>query len=180
MLFYGDYKLKTVAAQSRELVCNRMRCRSIQAFTLVELMVAISIISLIAGSSIYAILDSNRFAAVDRMRTAAKTACQEKIDQALTTPYSPPDLLPAIFTVSGSIPAPSGTPDHGTLTATETSIPLYVDQTDATQSVVHGTRKVWVSLSDSTLGLVRVWVRVDYTFQGKAYAYEMYVLRAPD
>jgi prepilin-type N-terminal cleavage/methylation domain-containing protein len=157
-----------------------LRVDAMRAFTLVELLVSISIIGLVSGSSIYAILDSNRFAAIDRVRTSAKAACQEKIDQALTVPYSPPDLLPTLFTMGGSIPSPSGNPDRGTQTIATETIPLYVDQDDAARTVVQGTRNTRVSLSDATLGLVRVWVRVDYTVRSKAYAYEMYVVRAPD
>ena len=174
-MFYNYHRIRTGFA-----VGGLRRVCSSRAFTLVELLVSISIIGLIAGSSIYAMLDSNRFAASDRVRTAAKTACQEKIDQALTTPYSPPDALPTLFTTGGSIPAPSGSPDQGTQTIPTETIALYVDQDDTTRTVVQGTRTTRVSLSDSILGLVRVWVRVDYSFRGKAYAYEMYVVRAPD
>ena len=158
----------------------RARALSAGAFTLVELIVATTVIGLVAGSSIYALLDANRFAATQRIRTAAKAACQERIDQALTTAYSPPDALPALFTTAGSIPAPNGNPDRGTQTIPTESLTLYVDQTDATENLVPATRTTRVSLSDSALGLVRVWVRVDYTFRGKAYAFEMYVVRAPD
>ena len=91
---------------------SRARVIAAQAFTIVELIVATTVIGLVAGSSIYALLDANRYAATQRVRTAAKAACQERIDQALTTPYSPPDALPALFTRGGSIPAPNGSPDR--------------------------------------------------------------------
>jgi prepilin-type N-terminal cleavage/methylation domain-containing protein len=164
--------------RGRTFSSGRNLCR---AFTLVELLVAMSIIGLVAGSSVWAMLDSNRFASIDRIRTAAKAACQEKIDQALTTPYSS-DALPPLFTTGSpaSIPAPSGNPDRGTQTIPAETISLYVDQDNTNPQAVQGTRTTRVSLSDATLGLVRVWVRVDYTFRGKAYSYEMYVVRAPD
>lgn len=158
-----------------------LRLHSNGAFTLVELLVAMSIIGLVAGSSVWAMLDSNRFASIDRVRTAAKAACQEKIDQALTIPYTP-DALPPLFTTGSpvTIPPPNGNPDRGTQTIPSETISLYVDQDNANPPVVQGTRQTRVSLSDATLGLVRVWVRVDYSFRGKAYSYEMYVVRAPD
>ena len=179
----------------RDWAASRARALSTGAFTLVELIVATTVIGLVAGSSIYALLDANRFAATQRVRTAAKAACQERIDQALTTPYSPPDALPALFTTAGSIPAPNGNPDRGTQTVDSLSpagqllkssepISLYFaqddEQKDQSHAQVQATRTTRVSLSDATLGLVRVWVRVDYTFRGKTYAYEMYVVRAPD
>jgi prepilin-type N-terminal cleavage/methylation domain-containing protein len=164
----------------RDSALLRTRALSTGAFTLVELIVATTVIGLVAGSSIYALLDANRFAATQRIKTAAKAACQERIDQALTTAYSLPDALPALFTTGGSIPAPNGSPDRGTQTIPTESLTLYVDQNDATENVVQATRTTRVSLSDATLGLVRVWVRVDYNFRGKTYAYEMYVVRAPD
>ncbi len=170
MILYSPYK---------RLPAPAVRAGSQEAFTLVELVVAISLISLMAASSVYALLSSNRFAATDRARTAAKTSCQERIDQALASAYSPPDLIPSFFAVSGSIPAPNGSPDRGTVTSTET-IPLYLDQSDSSKIAVSGTRTTRVSLSDSTLGLVRVWVRLDYTFQGKNRSYERYLVRAPD
>ena len=143
---------------------------------------ATGIIGLVALSSIFGILDANRFAALQRLKTSAKAACQERIDQALTTPYSPPDALPALFLSGVSIPAPNGSPDRGTQTIAPEPFKLYVDQndTDDTENVVPATRTTRVSLSDATLGLVRVWVRVDYSFRGKMYSYEMYVVRAPD
>jgi prepilin-type N-terminal cleavage/methylation domain-containing protein len=159
---------------------SRAQAVSVGGFTLAELIVAVTVIGIVAGSSIYAMLDANRYAAAQRVRTAAKAACQERIDQALTTAYSPPDLLPTLFTSGGTIPAPNGSPDRGTQTIPTESITLYTDQSDATENVVPATRNTRVSLSDSTLGLVRLWVRVDYTFRGKAYSHEMYVVRAPD
>lgn len=150
---------------------------------MVELLMTITLISLVAAGSIYAMLDSNRFAAVDRVRTAAKTACQERIDQAMTTPYIPPDLVPTLFSLSGTILGPNGTPDTGNVISTELGISLYTDQEQSggqDVKVVQGTRTTRVSLSDSTLGLVRIWVRVDYKFRGKDYSYEMYAVRAPD
>ena len=159
---------------------SRAQAVSLAAFTIAELLVAVGVIGIVAGSSIHAMLDANRFAAVQRVRTAAKAACQERLDQALTTAYSAPDLLPALFTVAGSIPAPNGSPDRGTQTIPTEALTLYTDQTDATESVVPATRTTRVSLSDSTLGLVRIWVRVDYTFRGKAYSHEMYAVRSPD
>lgn len=151
------------------------------AFTLVELLVAMSVIGLVAGSSVWAMLDSNRFAAIDRVRTAAKAACQEKIDQALTVPYAS-DAIPPLFTTGSpaTIPSPNGNPDRGTQTIPAETISLYVDQDNTSPAAVQGTRITRVSLSDAALGLVRVWVRVDYSFRGKAYSYEMYVVRAPD
>jgi prepilin-type N-terminal cleavage/methylation domain-containing protein len=149
------------------------------AFTLVELMVSLSIIGLVASSSVFALLDSNRFATKDRLTSVAKAACQERIDQALTTPYTTPDALPPLFVLNGIIPAPNGSPDRGTQTTTE-SVSLYIDQLSTNQVVVQGTRVTRVSLSDAALGLVRVWVRVDYSFRSKPYSYEMYVVRAPD
>ena len=145
---------------------NAQRQLGEAAFTLIEILVTIAIISLVASGSIYAMLDANRFAATDR---------------AMTTRYSPPDLLPALFVNSlGAIPNPNGSPDRGTKTLPDASVPLYVDQDDGTQVTVPSTRSIRVSLSDSTLGLVRIWVRVDYTFRGKARSYEMYSVRAPD
>jgi type II secretory pathway pseudopilin PulG len=165
---------------------SRAQAVSLAAFTIAELLVALGVIGIVAGSSIYAMLDANRYAAVQRVRTAAKAACQERIDQALTVPYSAPDLLPALFTVGGSIPAPSGSPDRGTETSTE-SISLYTDQTDANENVVPAKRTTRVSLSDAALGLVRVWVRVEYKFRDNNndptkynYSHEMYAVRAPD
>jgi prepilin-type N-terminal cleavage/methylation domain-containing protein len=158
-----------------------LRLHSDAAFTLVELLVSMSIIGLVAGSSVWAMLDSNRFAAIDRIRTAAKAACQEKIDQALTVPYSS-EALPALFTTGSpaSIPPPNGNPDRGTQTIPSETVSLYVDQDDLKPPAPQGTRTTRVSLSDATLGLVRVWVRVDYNFRGKAYSYEMYAVRALD
>ena len=158
----------------------RSQVISAAAFTIAELAVGMTVIGIVAGTSIYAMLDANRFAASQRVRTAAKAACQERIDQALTIAYSPPDLLPTLFTSAGSIPAPNGSPDRGTQTIPTESIALYTDQSDANENVVPATRTTRVSLSDATLGLVRIWVRVDYTFRGKAYSHEMYAVRAPD
>ena len=59
-------------------------------FTLLEVLVATSLLVLLAGSSIWALTQANNYASIARLYTGAETAAQNRIDYLLTdSPFNP-------------------------------------------------------------------------------------------
>src|SRR5438046_3171600 len=77
-------------------------------FTLAEVLVATSLLGLLAGSAIWTLTQANSYAAVSRLRTGAENAAQNQIDLILTDgPFNPqntPPEIPAELQVGTSAP----------------------------------------------------------------------------
>jgi type II secretory pathway pseudopilin PulG len=65
-----------------------IRHRSSEAFTLMEIMVAASVILIFSLGAIVSLTTMNRRANAGRLQTLALAAAQQKIDDILTTPWS--------------------------------------------------------------------------------------------
>jgi prepilin-type N-terminal cleavage/methylation domain-containing protein len=141
--------------------------------TLVELLIAAAALALVSGVAISGLTMLNTRAAIERNQSSAKELCQQAIEQALALPFDPPTTVPAIF--GGTWP-PSVS---GTSTAPE-NVQLYVQKENENTVIVQGTRTNTVALADSTTNLIQFTTRVDYSYRGKNYKYEMYTLRAPN
>ena len=158
-----------------------------------EPMIAVGILAIIASSTLYAMMSSNRFAVSQRYVSNAKALCQERIDQALLNRF-PPATNNTFF---GNWAALA----HGTetLTLQEDDIPIYTMADAGSTALVKGTRKTWVTRfpnpasTDPAFVYARVRVRVDFWVAGRGlnnklqsqagaipFFYEMTTLRSPD
>lgn len=149
------------------------RCTHIvryKGFSLSELMVTLGVVTALCLGAATSLIFANRTGTMDRSRTSARALCQDRIEQVLSQPYTPPNKLPAVF---GTWPIP------GTDTVSSTDpVDVYVD--DAGNKVINGTRTVTVSRPNATLNYVLVTARVDYTYRGRSYQQEISTVRAPD
>ena len=162
----------------------------LSAFTLAEPLMAIAVIAVVASSALYTLFASNRYVASQRLVSSAKALCQERIDEALSDPFTP-TRVPAFFGGAWPLPAVE------TLTSTE-NVPLYFPQDSATTPLVSGTRRTWVSgvvpnAATPNFTYARVRVRVEFWNNGRGVGnvrvtapgahplfYEMITLRSPD
>lgn len=133
-------------------------------------MVTLGVVTTLCLGAATSLIFANRTGSVDRSRTSARALCQDRIEQVLSQPYTPPNKLPAVF---GTWPIPA----TDTVTSTD-PVDVYVD--DAGNKVINGTRTVTVSRPNATLNYVLVTARVDYTYRGTTYQQEINTVRAPD
>jgi type II secretory pathway pseudopilin PulG len=162
-----------------------------QAFAIVEPLIAIGLLAIVASSTLFALSSSNRYVASQRYVSNAKALCQERIDEALTRPFTSTNI-PSFL---GTTYPPSTTE---TKTASET-VPIYTMATatatdPAGPKLVTGTRETWTKwVSASGADFARVRVRVEFWVNGRGlnnklqtqtgalpFVYEMTTLRAPD
>lgn len=157
----------TPTATSRD---RHVRGWTAGGFTLTELAVTLAVVTAISLGAATGLLSANRTGSVDRNRTSARALCQDRIEQALSQPFSPPNTIPSIF---GTWPVPVA----DTITSSDT-VDVYAD--DGGASVISGTRTVTVSRPNTTLNYVLVTARVNYLFRGSNYQQEICTVRAPD
>jgi prepilin-type N-terminal cleavage/methylation domain-containing protein len=164
-------------------------------FTLVELLAAIAILSLVVGSAIWGLNMLNYYASLSRCYTAAQTLAQNQIDVILTRgPYDP---------VGGNLPSPNilrtdatyyTNPADGSISTSATGsyiVPIYKDPKNGNQ-IVTGTiattvKDAGVAWSGTNLNVRQATVTVTFTFrQGKGlfkngtYTVTMNTMRSPD
>ena len=141
------------------------------------MMMALSILALVAASTFAAMSQANRFAVTNRVYTCAQTLVQNQIDTFLSVgPFYPqfnPPLVPT---------------ELATGTNTSNNIPIYADTVTAA-TIVNGsmTRTVAdLGLTQTTNSVTqnlytrRLTVTLSYTFGGKNYSIVMSTLRASD
>jgi type II secretory pathway pseudopilin PulG len=147
----------------------------LDGFTYAEMMMALSILALVAASTFAAMSQANRFAITNRVYTCAQALVQNQIDTFLSVgPFNPQsDLIPA---------------ELATGTNTTNNIPIYADTASAA-TIVSGsmTRTVAdLGLTQTTNSVTqnlytrRLTVTLSYTFGGKSYSIVMSTLRASD
>ena len=150
-----------------------------RAFSLVEVLVAVSLVGLIAASAIWALVQANNYAAIARLRTGALTAAQSRIDYLLAdSPFNPQMGEYGTtneWAVGSSIqnvtvytePAGAGAQTHtvtGQLTTTVSQVP------DPTVGKAPGAQ----------LNLYTATVIVTYTYRNRNYSVQLNAVRASD
>ena len=75
--------------------------------TLVEVMIAFSVLVLTSVGGISGFVLLNRYAENNRSLSMARALCQERIEQAQTLPYRPTDATPTLPSAPSSDPSPS-------------------------------------------------------------------------
>jgi prepilin-type N-terminal cleavage/methylation domain-containing protein len=148
-------------------------CRR-SAFTLTEILVAMTLIGLVATGSFWALITSNRQAGASRLFTTAQAIAQNEIElietdgpfnpQASPNPQIPLSLAIGIWV--------------------KPNVVIYVDPVNA-NVIVTGTKTIEVSdpgftLNGLDLHMRQVTVRLDYNYVGHAYVVKTSTLRTSD
>lgn len=144
-------------------------------FAFMEPMIAVAILAIVASSTLYAMMASNRFVSSQRFTSNANALCQERIDQALTEP----------FTSAGANPSPAPSPlpkpvyfGTGALPTTEPASPTHSETVSiytvsaSGANLQPGTRNTWVTgytpdASDPGFTYARLRVRVEFWLNPK-------------
>jgi Tfp pilus assembly protein PilV len=149
------------------------RFRRAAGIALTEVLIAAAVLALFTVTSVSAMAQINRWAAVARCRTMALAIAQQKVDQILTTSWSVLNSTPAILTAG---------------TTTESNLPLNYDTLNNESNLISN----WTGF-DTPINVTRVTtitsisthqvsavVTVSYTYRGKSYSVSMNTLRATD
>lgn len=183
--------------------------KRLRAFTLLEVSFAVAIFALFAVGSIYALNLANRFANNSRYRTLAMAAAQQRLDLAMTTPWSTNTTPAAVLRVDSGVAGTTGntkitvgTDSQGRPQATteESSLPLNNDAFNAETGLGSAftnydvqvfdkrttviTKLMDASGNDPAKGansrLLRINVTVSYTYRSKPYSVTLSSLRTAD
>ncbi len=163
-------------------------------FTLLELLIGISLLATFSVSAIYALTSFNRNAAVNRNATAVMAILQDRMDRVLTAPYSATSTSPLLAAtgdgadvdgdgipdgVAESWPDPSGA-------APPDNVPIVVTR-DANQTgVVRGTLYRRVAPVGTAYGmandadLLQVSYLLRYSYRGRNFSTRLVSLKARD
>jgi hypothetical protein len=148
-------------------------------FALVELIVALALLTLIVVSSTQALVQANRQSAAMRMLTAARGIVQRNIDTALTVTWNS-SVEPAILVVtpnSGSLYDDDAPPASNT----DNVVQIAVMQ-DGTTATVPGQlwRTVTPIANPENAQIRQVTFRLNYTYLSRQYSVQMVTVRAID
>lgn len=156
--------------------------------TLVEVMVAVGILALTTVGGISAFTLLNNYAASNRNLTSAKELCQERIEQALGMGFQPPAILPQVngYYILGQASNWSRSnnlatgPTSEVTTSTENNVNVYLQQ-DGQTVLVPGTRTTSIVCPNAAqTDVAQFTVKVNYTYRGKPFTYQMTTLRTSD
>ena len=151
---------------------KRLR-RGTAGFTLVEVLIAGTLLAVLISGSVTALTQLNRWATAARLRTIAMAVAQQRIDLIETTPWQLVGTRPALLT-AGSV--------------TENNVPLNNDDYNAATSLVSpyttldsqvmSTRTTVIS--DLTARTLRATVTVTFTYRNRPFTITLNTLRATD
>jgi type II secretory pathway pseudopilin PulG len=156
------------------------KARATAAFTLVEAMVAISVLAIGVASAVGALTKFNSIASISRNATGAYAAVMNQIDLIQSdAPFNPGKTNP-----DGTAQIP---PELQLGTQTQNNVPVYQDPN--TGVVVSGTMTTTVSDISSTytqgsqtypVTMYQAVVTVTYTYLSRNYSFSMSTIRASD
>jgi prepilin-type N-terminal cleavage/methylation domain-containing protein len=147
--------------------------RRVCGFTLVEVIIATTVLALFICGAVSAMVQVNRWASAARLRTLALALVQQKIDQVLTTPWSVLSTTPTVLTAG---------------TTTETKLPLNNDTFNNESGLSSAFTNLDVQVIDTRVTQVtsisahqvRAVVTVNYTYRAHPYSVSMTTLRTTD
>jgi prepilin-type N-terminal cleavage/methylation domain-containing protein len=154
-------------------------------FTLAEVLIATTLLGLVAAGSIWALAQANNYAAISRLYTGAETVAQNQIDLILTDgPFNPqnnPPEIPTALTVGSSCIGSGCVPASTVPGPTIYSEPAGAD--GSTHSVI-GTMATTVTkvppINGTDLNLYSATVVVTFTYRSKQYRVQLNAMRASD
>ena len=161
-----------VTAFSLRRPAGRLR-RGSAGFTLVEVLIAGTLLAVLISGSVTAFTQLNRWATAARLRTIALAVAQQRIDLIETTPWQVTGTRPALLTAT---------------TTTENNVPLNNDDYNAASSLitpyttldsqVMSTRTTVIT--DLTARTLRASVTVTFTYRNRPIVITLNTLRATD
>lgn len=155
---------------------RRFKVRKRVGFTLLEILVAVSITAAIAGTSILGLVQLNHNAVLARLQTGASTSAQSRIDRFLAASPFRPDLNKVATELA------TGTVEEGSAAAP--TVAIYRDPHDPSTRI-NGWAVTRISdVSTDYLG-EKVWayqcdVSVAYRFRGRPYWVRLSTIRTAD
>ena len=161
----------TVQCQKLPIMGPARRQR--QGFTMVEVLIAASIMAVFACTSLVALTQLNRYAAVSRLRTLALAFVQQRIDLFMTTPWDVATSAPAILVVGATTEnnLPLDNDNFNNATGLSTAFTNLDLQANATRT------KTVTSISARVRSAV---VTVTYSYRGRTYSVSMNSMRTTD
>jgi prepilin-type N-terminal cleavage/methylation domain-containing protein len=147
---------------------------SLLGFTLVELMIATAVITIVGIAGVQALAMMNSKAEAMRILNNARAAVQRDIDTAMGVPYTK-TAVPAILATTpstGSVYVDSGTG----------SLETVVLMSNGTTPFITGTmtRTVVAQANAQNQALLNITFSLTYAYRKHNYTYSMTTLRAPD
>ena len=146
-------------------------------FTLVEVLVATSLLGLLAGSAVWTLTQANSYAAIARLHTGAENAAQNQIDLILTDgPFNPqntPAEIPPELQVGTSAPQ---------------TVTIYTEPAgagglthDVTGQMVTTVAKCNLApINGTDLNVYSATVVVTYTYRNRTYRVQLNAMRSSD
>ena len=148
----------------------------LEGFTLIEAVVAITLVGIGLATSYTALTKINAFASTARNSTGAYTAAMNQIDLLLSdSPFNPQK--------TNDDGTPQIPPELTIGTHTTTNVPIYKEPTSGV--IVSGTMTTTitdasVTYNGNTLPMYRATVQVTYTYLSRNYSFSMSTMRASD
>lgn len=146
-----------------------------------EVLVATTLLGLLAGSAIWALLQANNYASISRLYTGAETVAQNRIDRILSDgPFNPqnnqvPEVIKIPLDAGGTATDAAPVEIYNEPSPAENIPHLVYGQITTTVSKVAARGKAGVDLN-----LYAATVVVTYTFRGKPYRVQLNALRPYD
>jgi type II secretory pathway pseudopilin PulG len=172
--------IATVLTETMTKTCMCKKARLAAAFTLVETMIAISVLGLGVASTVAALTKFNSIASISRNATGACAAVMNQIDLIESdSPFNPRTTNP-----DGTAQIP---PELQLGVQTQNNVPVYQDPN--TGAVVNGTMTTTVTDVSSTytqggqtfpLTMYRAVVTLTYTYLNRNYSFSMNTIRTSD
>ena len=147
-----------------------------KGFTLLELLVALSLISIALSTTVGALSQINSIASVARNLTGATTVAQNQIDLLVSnSPFNPQKTNP-----DGTLQVP---PEFTLGTHTTNNVPIYKDP--ASGVVVSGTMRTVVTDVSATyngfsIPMYQATVTITYNYRSRSYSVTMSTVRTSD
>jgi hypothetical protein len=146
---------------------------------LVEVIVALSLLTLVVVSSTQAFIQANRESAIMRLMTAARGIVQRNIDTALTVGWTS-SLEPAILALT----PPTGAlydDDAPPQSVTDNVVEIAVMEDGTTACVPGSLLRTVIEEPNPEGALIRkITFRLDYTYLSRSYSVQMVTERAID
>ncbi len=142
-------------------------------FTLIEIAVALAVISIFVAGAVLALVQMNRFATVSRLQTLALGLAQQRVDEILTTQWllgTPrPTALEAVTRTDANLPLNNDAfNSRAGLSSLFSDLDVQVNATRISE------------IADVSPRQLRAVVTVTYNFRGRTYSFVMTTLRTSD
>lgn len=162
-----------------KLTSLRLARRQVEGIALVEILVALVLLTLIVVSSTQALVQTNRQSAGQRTLTAARGVVQRNIDTALTVAWNFA-TVPGIVALTAATGAPYD--DDAPPASNADGVVQIAVMEDGTTATVPGvlTRTVTAVANPNNAEIRRVTFRLTYNYLSRPYSVQMSTLRAID